>query len=123
MADGYARVWTDVRDLAEAICRALSTPEAGGERFIVATEMFEWSEWGEWISPCVNGGPSTQSAVAIAEKQLGKRDTSNDAEPPKIQFQHGYDNKKAEDILGMRWRSKEEAAAFMIADYRSKGWI
>ena len=41
----------------------------------------------------------------------------------KIDFERTYDTKKSEALLGMRWRGKEEAAAFMIEDYKNKGWI
>lgn len=32
--------WIDVRDVAEAHVRALTTPKAGGERFIIAAGMY-----------------------------------------------------------------------------------
>ncbi len=43
---GVCRNWTDVRDLAVATRIALSTPQAGGERFIICAGPSVWRQWG-----------------------------------------------------------------------------
>lgn len=39
--------YVDVRDLALAHARALTTPEAGGERIIVSASVYKWQDWGK----------------------------------------------------------------------------
>lgn len=38
--------WVDVRDVAQAHVRALEVPEAGGQRFIIASGPWIWQDWG-----------------------------------------------------------------------------
>ena len=43
--EAFQASWIDVRDVAEALVRSLSTEEAGGKRFIVSKENFVWQDW------------------------------------------------------------------------------
>ena len=64
--------------------------------------------------------------VTIAKKQLGTaapEDGEAASSQGGIEHEWTYDTHKAEEMLGMRWIGMEEAAAFMIKDYKSKGWI
>ena len=39
------RGWVDVRDVANAHVRALTTPGAGGQRFIISAGSNSWKDW------------------------------------------------------------------------------
>ena len=39
-----------MRDFADATRLALTTPEAGGERFIISAGSSVWGQWGMWLS-------------------------------------------------------------------------
>ncbi|KAI0718808.1 NAD dependent epimerase/dehydratase [Cerioporus squamosus] len=95
--------WTDVRDFATATFLSLTKPEAGGERFIICRGPFYWKQW-----------------VTIARRLLGKPDSGDDQTYPA--FEIIYSPQKSKDVLGLRYRDMEETAAFMIEDFKAKGW-
>ena len=58
--------------------------------------------------------------VALGRGLLGKEGSK---EPPKdIIHEHTYDSKKSREVLGLHYHGMEETAAFMISDFKAKGW-
>lgn len=51
---GYQSEWSDVRDIAEAHVRALETPAAVGQRFLLSKEPYNWLDWCTYASVLVN---------------------------------------------------------------------
>ena len=43
--DDYKGGWVDVRDASTALVKAIETPEAGNDRFIIKGSDFTWKEW------------------------------------------------------------------------------
>ncbi|RDX50524.1 NAD dependent epimerase/dehydratase [Lentinus brumalis] len=95
--------WADVRDFACATLLSLTKPEAGGERFIIARSPFYWKQW-----------------VAITRRLLGKP-VPEDAQEA-YQFDVAFSSQKSKDVLGLHYRDMEETAAFMVEDFKAKGW-
>ncbi|KAJ7142305.1 NAD-P-binding protein [Mycena epipterygia] len=96
--------WIDVRDLALAHVRALQREEAGGQRLIICKEAFEWQDW-------LDAAPPT-SKYLKGTPGAGK----NAVHPIK------YDNANGITALGITYRSKEDTAAAVVADWEARGW-
>ncbi|TBU34313.1 NAD(P)-binding protein [Dichomitus squalens] len=99
--------WVDVRDFAAATRLAITKPEAGGERFVVCTAPFDWGQW-----------------VYVARRVLGKSKPEEDIQDfSQIVHDVRFDNKKSREVLGITYHEDMEGtAAFMIQDFKEKGW-
>ncbi|KAL5531909.1 hypothetical protein ACEPAF_5472 [Sanghuangporus sanghuang] len=75
--------WTDVRDMAEAQLKVLRTPEAGGQRCIIASEPFTWLGWccgtvNGLKLPGINAPSSTEYKGLLYKLQTAKDDIIDD---------------------------------------------
>ena len=58
----------DVRDVADLHVRAMTAPEAAGERFLALGEDFRWiSEMGEWLREALAGAREEDPEARAAE--------------------------------------------------------
>lgn len=96
-------VLVDVRDVAELHSRALYTEKAGGERFIVAGDLFRWQD--AWDA--LNVEPKLPGAPVVAPG-AGKQD--------KHRFQ--YSNKKSKETFDFEYRSNEEIIRDTWVDFQ-----
>ncbi|PFH46280.1 hypothetical protein AMATHDRAFT_70230 [Amanita thiersii Skay4041] len=109
--------WVDVRDMARAIIRSLEVKEAGGERIIVCGGESDWQDWRNTAnslspSPIPSHAPGTEKALPI-----GNPDATRDSV-----FKVRYDTSKAQRILGLTYRTKEETARDILAEVERRGW-
>ncbi|KAI0646148.1 NAD-P-binding protein [Trametes meyenii] len=97
----------DVRDLARALLLTITTPAAGGERFIVSAGPFAWEDF-----------------MNAAHKITGKTRLPEASYDP-LRFVHlaVYNTKKSEDILGMTYHSLEETTRDVVKDWESRAWL
>ncbi|QKX60077.1 uncharacterized protein TRUGW13939_07219 [Talaromyces rugulosus] len=99
--------WVDVRDVAEAHIKALTTPGAGGERIIVSAGSWVWQDM-------IN-------AASTLPGSIYKRH-------PDARFQGGqsraitFNTEKADLILGLKFRSMKELAYDILLDFTKRGW-
>ncbi|KAG9050717.1 methylglyoxal reductase (NADPH-dependent) gre2 [Tulasnella sp. UAMH 9824] len=101
-------VLVDVRDVAELHSRALYTEKAGGERFIVAGDLFRWQD--AWDA--LNVEPKLPGASVVAAG-AGKQD--------KHRLQ--CSNKKSKETFDFEYRSNEEIIRDTWVDFLKRGWI
>ncbi|KAG8914680.1 methylglyoxal reductase (NADPH-dependent) gre2 [Tulasnella sp. 408] len=101
-------VLVDVRDVAELHSRAIYTEKAGGERFIVAGDLFRWQDaWDALnVEPKLPGAP----VVAPGAGTQGK---------PRLQCS----NKKSKETFDFEYRSNEEIIRDTWVDFLKRGWI
>src|SRR3954470_16397368 len=104
----------DVRDVADLHVRAMTAPEAAGERFIAMGEDFRWiSEIGEWLREAL-----PQRAKKIPRRQLpnvlvrvaSRFDGSLRQLTPELGVRKRATNEKARRVLGWEPRGDREAA-------------
>lgn len=88
-------LFADVRDVATAHVRALKTPEASGQRFLVSKGNYS----NKMILDIIR-----KDYPQLAEK-LPLEGTVEDDTPPNV---YRSDNRKSKDILGLTCRSLEE---------------
>ena len=70
---------------------------------------------------CVRALTSTYSPLVALGRGLLEKQGSK--EPPKgIVYEHTFDSKKSREVLGLHYHGMEETAAFMISDFKAKGW-
>lgn len=117
----------DVRDLAAAHVKALTVPEAGGQRIIVNAGPFKWQDWGNFpflhnftvallIISCI----SVFYARSLSKKTaVGNQSYDSTTAIHKI----NYDTSKADRILGLQLRSKVETATDIVQSFELKGWL
>ncbi|KAJ7076683.1 D-lactaldehyde dehydrogenase [Mycena belliarum] len=96
--------WVDVRDLALAHVSALQSELAGGERIIIAAGAFTWQDW-------------LDAAPVSSKYQKGAPGAGKDA----VHLLR-YDNEKGKVLLSLRYRSMEDTAADVVADWEARGW-
>src|SRR4051812_29162780 len=108
----YALV--DVRDVADLHVRAMTAPEAAGERFLAMGEDFRWiSEIGEWLREAL-----PRRAKKIPRRQLpnvlvrvaSRFDGSLRQLTPELGVRKRATNEKARRVLGWEPRGDREAA-------------
>ncbi|KAJ6470241.1 D-lactaldehyde dehydrogenase [Mycena vitilis] len=100
--------WVDVLDLAEAHSLALEKPEAGGHRFIITTGPHVLQEF-------VN---IAHSLNVIPADKLPRKIPDSEIPGPFIT----YDTSKSREVLGLKYRSKEEMTARFLEDVKKRGW-
>lgn len=99
---------TDVRDIAEGHVRALTTPEAGGERIVLKGATVTWQE----VFDIINQAKLDGLAAPVGNPGSGKGITPD---------QH-VSAEKAERILKMVYRPKEVTILDFITQARDFGW-
>ncbi|KFH46010.1 NADPH-dependent methylglyoxal reductase-like protein [Hapsidospora chrysogenum ATCC 11550] len=97
-------VWVDVRDVADAHLRSLSTPEAGGERFLLAAGVYCNQEIAD-VSRRVLAEASPKLRTRIPVGEPGRRESH---------LHFGVDARAAEEVLGMRWRGLGDCLAELV---------
>ncbi|KAJ3752509.1 D-lactaldehyde dehydrogenase [Lentinula raphanica] len=106
--------WVDVRDLAEAQVLALQKDSVANERVIISAGPVVWQEWldvANSLAPTyLPSHPNLPKGVPI---------TSSD---PKIVHQIQYDTSKADRLLGIKYRTKEDLIKDTFVDYEARGW-
>ncbi|PAV17623.1 D-lactaldehyde dehydrogenase [Pyrrhoderma noxium] len=99
------RGWVDVRDVANAHVRALTTPGAGGQRFIISAGSNSWKDW---------------SDVAIDLHIEGIKRYETGSEPvPKV---GRYNASKSREVLGIKYREMKDIAKDTIQSFKEHGW-
>ncbi|KAJ3754083.1 D-lactaldehyde dehydrogenase [Lentinula raphanica] len=105
--------WVDVRDLAEAQVLALQKHDAANERVIVSAGAFVWQEW-------LDVANSLAPTYLPSHGNLPKGVSISPA--TEIVHQIQYDTSKADRLLGIKYRSKEDLVKDTFADYEARGW-
>lgn len=123
-----------MRDVALALTKSLSVPEAGGERIIISngkwatslcqrclpTKFLGGFSWQEWLdvanslspSPIPSHKPGTANALPV-----GMPGTKTG--PPYMMM---FDTSKEKKILRLKLRTKEELVRDTLEDFESRGW-
>lgn len=104
--------WVDVREVALAHVKALTLPEAGGERFLVSAGPFATQDLTEWLranAPHLKGVPEGKPGAAAEANKPENALISSGA--------------KAERVLGIKYRSIQETAKDMYESLKKKGWL
>ncbi|KIK51277.1 hypothetical protein GYMLUDRAFT_50648 [Collybiopsis luxurians FD-317 M1] len=105
--------WIDVRDLAEAHALALEKEGVAYERIIVTEGPYVWQEWADIAN-------SLAPIHLPSHSNLPKGTPLLDG--AKSVYQIIYDNSKANRLLGIKCRTKEECLKDIFADYEVRGW-
>ncbi|KIL64303.1 hypothetical protein M378DRAFT_24585 [Amanita muscaria Koide BX008] len=108
--------WVDVRDLVLATAKSLVVPEAGGERILVKAGSNVWQDWIDVAnslspSPIPTHAPGTNKALPKGRPE-GKH----------VKHIVEYDVSKAQRILAPQYRSMDETARDMLADFERRRW-
>jgi nucleoside-diphosphate-sugar epimerase len=93
----------DVRDVADLHVRAMTVPEAAGQRFIAMGEDFRWiSEMGQWL----------RDALPARAKKIPKRDLPS----PLVRLASVFDAplRQLTPELGVRKRATNEKARRLL---------
>ncbi|KAF7296278.1 hypothetical protein HMN09_01097100 [Mycena chlorophos] len=101
---GSSGNWIDVRDLADAHTRALTTAAAGGERIIVASGAYVWQNF-------LDATPEEKKAKYSAGVPGSGKD---------VQHSVLLDTSKSVRLLGMKYRGFEETTRDAIQDWEEK---
>ncbi|KAJ7088101.1 hypothetical protein C8R44DRAFT_819470 [Mycena epipterygia] len=99
--------WIDVLDLAEAHSLALEKPAAGGHQFIVTAGPHVLQEFVN-IARALDVVPTSILPRQVPEREL----------PGPIVT---YDTAKSKNILGLRYRSKEDMMTRFLEDLKRRG--
>ncbi|KAJ5108316.1 Ketoreductase azaE [Penicillium angulare] len=99
-------LWTDVRDLALAHVRAIEVPEAGNSRYLITAGHYSNRQIVEAIRKT---HPDLLPSLPI---------NPVDDFPPDV---YGYDNSKARDILGIKFRTLEESISDTVESFKQIG--
>ncbi|KAJ3719624.1 D-lactaldehyde dehydrogenase [Lentinula guzmanii] len=106
--------WIDVRDLAEGEVLAFRKEEVANQRVIICAGAFVWQEWldvANSIAPDhLPSHPNLPKGVPISSSD------------PEIVYQIQYDTSKADRLLGIKYRTKEDLIKDTFADYEARGW-
>ncbi|CDZ96967.1 d-lactaldehyde dehydrogenase [Phaffia rhodozyma] len=103
--------WIDVREVALAHVKALTVPEAVGERFIISAGPFCIQDLTESILSIAPDTPGVPKGKPGAAKET--------TDPSKMTVCSGA---KAGKILGIKYRSIEDSAKDMYDSLKAKGW-
>ncbi|KAF8625649.1 hypothetical protein AX15_005270 [Amanita polypyramis BW_CC] len=104
--------WIHVRDLVTALTRALSVAEAGNERIVVSAGKFHWQDWLDAANSILPSLNNTKRVLPVANPGAGK----------KTPYMTDFDTSKGKRILGIEYRTMEEASKDLLLDFESKGW-
>jgi nucleoside-diphosphate-sugar epimerase len=103
--------WIDVRDLGLAHVKAIQKEEAGGERIIVSAGPHVWQYWID-AANALKPSPIPSRTLAKGDPEASKNAVHL--------FQ--YDTTKAQKIFAMEYRSMQETARDILADFEARGW-
>ncbi|KAJ3793461.1 hypothetical protein GGU11DRAFT_691767, partial [Lentinula aff. detonsa] len=106
--------WIDVRDLAEGEVLAFRKEEVANQRVIICAGAFVWQEWLD-----VANSIAPDHLPSHSNLPKGVPISSSD---PEIVYQIQYDTSKADRLLGIKYRTKEELIKDTFADYEARGW-
>ncbi|CAL1707448.1 unnamed protein product [Somion occarium] len=98
--------WIDVRDVSSALVLALFKEEAANQRFIISGGTYKWQDW-------VN-------AVRKVAPTLPAGNTSY--KPEEAIHEIVTDSSKSKQVLGIKYRTFDETAKDIVADFEKKGW-
>ncbi|KAK1226838.1 hypothetical protein PQX77_010142, partial [Marasmius sp. AFHP31] len=99
--------WADVRDVSEALVRALEVKEAAEERIIIcAGSPFVWQDWLDVANSLT---PTSYHKIAKGTPGTAHRGIE-------------FDISKERRILGLQFRTMEEVTRDVLADYTRRGW-
>jgi nucleoside-diphosphate-sugar epimerase len=105
--------WIDVRDLSEIHALALEKEGVSNERILVTAGPYLWQEW-------------VDIANSIAPKYLPSHQSLPKGVPipadTKVVYRINYDTSKANRLLGIKYRSREECLKDTFGDYEAHGW-
>ncbi|PFH46894.1 hypothetical protein AMATHDRAFT_153481 [Amanita thiersii Skay4041] len=111
--------WIDVRDLALALVKSLNVKEAEGERIIVSAGDFSWRDWLNIATSFASSLQGAMQGAPIAPRNLSR--TKTQATTSAI-YKIKYDTSKEKQILGLNYRTMEDAAKDTLLDYKQRGW-
>lgn len=102
-------IWADVRDLALAHVKAVEVPEAGGKRFFLTAGYYSNREIVDII----------RDAFPDLASNLPTKETSGGEYPEGGIYK--YDNSRAKDILGIKFRSLRESIVDTVKSLQAVG--
>ncbi|THV00670.1 NAD(P)-binding protein [Dendrothele bispora CBS 962.96] len=102
--------WVDVRDVALAHIRSLEVEEAGGERIILCAGPLVFQD-------AIDAVNSLQPSPWPSHKEPFAKGDAGEKE-----YKITWDTAKEKSILGLKFRTHEEMARDVLADWESKGW-
>lgn len=124
--------WADVRDVSEALTRALEVKEASEERIIIcAGSPFVWQDWCEYrnrisVKICHTDllHPLTIPLAVDIANSLTPAPYHKIAKGTAGTAHRGikFDTSKERRILGLQFRTMEEVTRDVLADYTRRGW-
>ena len=103
---GFASI--DVRDVATAHVNAMTSPEAAGNRHILATGLYYFSEF---------------SAMLGEEFRSQGYDPPTDEVPVPVDYEVQFDNSRMRQVLGIEPRPIRAAVMEMAYDLIERGFI
>ncbi|KAK2464724.1 hypothetical protein APHAL10511_003300 [Amanita phalloides] len=109
-------IWVDVRDISLSLVKSLSVAEVAGERVIVSAGGFTWQDWVDVAnslspSPIPSHAPGTAKPLPRGHPGAGQA------------VQRGIvDGTKEQKIFGLKFRSMEECARDVLADFERRGF-
>ncbi|TFK38834.1 D-lactaldehyde dehydrogenase [Crucibulum laeve] len=103
--------YVDVRDLAQAHVLALQREDAGGERIIVCAGRGTWQDWVD-AANAVFPPPTSPVSHPLPKGVPGVQGI----------FLMQYDASKADRVLGMKYRTREETVRDTLLDFGRRGW-
>ncbi|KZT38291.1 NAD(P)-binding protein [Sistotremastrum suecicum HHB10207 ss-3] len=98
--------FADVRDVASAHVLAITTPEAGGQRFLTSSHTYTWQDWLDALAD--SGLPDIPKGVPGGGKDV-PRNTN-------------FDSSLAKQVLGLKFHSIAETAKDTVVSIRERGW-
>ncbi|KAK7456490.1 hypothetical protein VKT23_010740 [Stygiomarasmius scandens] len=102
--------WIDVRDVALGHVRSLEVEEAGGERIILCSGPFVFQDFIDVVNS-LQPSPWPSHKKPFTKGEAGE----------KI-YKIVWDMSKEKKILGIKFRTQNETARDMLADWESRGW-
>ncbi|KAJ8071085.1 hypothetical protein OCU04_001430 [Sclerotinia nivalis] len=102
-------IWVDVRDLALAHVKAIEVPEAAGKRIFITEGYFSNKEICEII----------RKNFPEYEEELPGRDVEGGGYPE--EGVHKFDNGRAVNVLGLRYRGLEESIVDLVRSLKAVG--
>ncbi|KAI0820852.1 NAD-P-binding protein [Trametes gibbosa] len=103
--------YVDIRDVTEMHMRALELPRAGGERFLSSSVVCTWQDWFNIAHELkLLSGLERLHPAAIEDKSKL---------PPHPIFSH----EKAEQLLGITFKTVPETLRDLVEDFRGRGWL
>ncbi|KAH6907325.1 D-lactaldehyde dehydrogenase [Coprinopsis sp. MPI-PUGE-AT-0042] len=103
---GAHGIWVDVRDLAEAHVLALEKEKAAGERILTCAGSYVWQDFVDAAYKLNLPGRNISPGFPDLSRETDLR----------------YSSKKSDEILGLKYRSKEETTRDSLEDFSQRGF-